>query len=133
MKCPGIAADEGIEGGGQEDGGDDGQRQGEGVEQKAFGQELDDEVEAEGAEDFPEADLAGSFEGPGGGEVGIVDPGDGDDEEGDEEEEADRFPVAIDLGFLVIVGKEVNVAQWDEVEFAADVVLLMPLVVVHID
>jgi len=50
-----------------------------GIEQEAFGKELEDEVAADGAEDFAEADLFCAFEGAGGGEVRIVDPGDGDD------------------------------------------------------
>jgi len=53
-------------------------------------------------------------------------------EKGDEEEKSDGFAVAVDLGFLVIVGIEVDVGEGDEVEFVMIVILFSPFVVVHV-
>ena len=104
-----ISAGEFVEEGGDHEGDADGEGQGDEVEEEAFDEELTDQVGAERAEDFPDADFACAFEGACRGEVDIIYPGDRGDEESDHEEKGDGAAVPVCFGFFAVVGVEVDI------------------------
>ena len=80
-------------------------------DEDGFAEELDDDLAAKCAGDFPDADLLGPEGGPGGGEVHIVDAGDQEDEEGDGAENGDAAGIAVLFHFVVEMGMKVDAGQ----------------------
>jgi hypothetical protein len=65
----------------------------------------------EGANGLAHAHLFGPVHGPRRGQVDVIDPGNGQDKKGDEQQEVHRPAVAVCLGLLVEVRMEVNAAE----------------------
>ena len=63
-----------------------GQDKSDNIDQKGFGEKLPDQLGLFGADDLPDANFPGPFDRPGGGKIDIIDPGDNDDKEGDDQQ-----------------------------------------------
>jgi hypothetical protein len=94
----------------------EGEEEGDKRDEQGFPEELDGEGPAGRAHDLAEADLLGSLDGAGRGEVHEVDAGDDQDEGGDDREQDDRAEIARGLVFGPCVGGEVDVLDLLEVE-----------------
>ena len=93
-----------------------GQENGQSIDQHGFEEKLLDQLTAERAEDFPYTDFFGPFDGAGGGEVDIIDPGDDDDKACNDKQEIDGLAVAVGLSLEHIMGGEMNIGQGLQVD-----------------
>src|SRR5580658_4412757 len=94
----------------------EGQDGGEGIDKQGLEEELADELAAERAQHFTYSDLSGPFDSARGCEVDVIDPGDDDDENRDDEQEVDPITVPVDLRFCHKVGVEMDIGQGLEVD-----------------
>ena len=97
---------------GADDGGED--CHGDEGDQQGFTGELGEELAFGGAEDLADADLAGAAGGLGDSEVGIVEAGDSEDEDGDDCQDVDGRDAAVG-GKSIQFGIEVDAGQGFEV------------------
>ena len=94
----------------------DGQGQGHEGQDHGVAEELADELALARPDDLAQADLLGPLEGPGRGQVHVVDAGDDQDEDGDRGEEEDEAGVADQAEIEIGPGMEVDAGQGLEEE-----------------
>jgi hypothetical protein len=93
-----------------------GQDNGQSIDQHGFEEKLSDKLTPERAENLPYTNLFGPFDGAGGGEVDIVDPGDDNDKACNDQQEIDGLAVAVGFSLGHIMGGEMDIRQGLQVD-----------------
>src|SRR5580658_9886437 len=112
----------------------EGQDGGEGIDKQGLKEELADELAAERAQHFTYSDLSGPFDRASGCEVDVIDPGDDDDENRDDEQEINPITVPVHLCFRHIVRVKMDIGKGLEVDDHSIMCLLhirTPFVLYH--